>query len=85
MLEAEVNGEVIALNVDNGTCYGFNPTATRIWALLAEPKSLDEICETLTGEFEVGRDVCEREVVALIRDLETDGLVQVDGALPASV
>jgi hypothetical protein len=37
VIEAEVDGELVALHVDKGTCYGFNGTATRIWALIETP------------------------------------------------
>ena len=78
-MEAEVDGELVALHVDKGTCYGFNATATRIWNLLAEPKTLAELHEALMAEFEVDRATCEREVEPLLRDLEADGLVAIEG------
>jgi hypothetical protein len=82
LLEAEVDGELVALHVDRGTCYGYNPTATRIWALLAEPRSLAELCDLLMREYEVDLATCERDVAALLRELETDGLVEISGTLP---
>jgi hypothetical protein len=82
LLEAEVSGELIGLDVESGTCYGFNPTATRIWALLDTPRTLDQLCDTLTSEFQVDRESCARDVVALLRELEADGLVEISGTLP---
>jgi hypothetical protein len=82
LLEADVDGELIALSVDSGTCYGFNPTATRIWALLEQPKSLSALCDALVADFEVDRATCERDVVALLDDLRKDGLIEVKGILP---
>lgn len=76
LVEAEVDGELVALHVDKGTCYGFNNTATAIWKLIERPRRLDEICDALAGEFEVDREECERDVLALLRDLESDGLVE---------
>ena len=81
LLEAEVDGELVALHVDNGTCYGFNGTATRIWALIEQPRTLAELCDALTAEFEVDRGDCEREVTILLRELEEDGLVDISGSL----
>ena len=77
LLEAEVSGELIALDVDSGTCFGFNPTATRIWALLDQPRTLGELCDLLAAQYEVDRETCAREVLALARDLERDGLVEI--------
>lgn len=78
LLEATVDGELVALHVDSGTCYGFNPSATRIWALLDEPMPLAALVDRLVAEYDVDRDTCEREVLHLLRDLEADGLVEMD-------
>ena len=80
LLEAEVSGELIALDVDSGTCFGFNPTATRIWALLEQPRTLGELCDLLSAEYAVDRETCARDVLALARDLERDGLVEIGGS-----
>ncbi len=76
LIEAEVDGELVALHVDNGTCYGFNTTATRIWAMIEQPKPLAELRDELVGEFDVAPDVCEAQLLDLLRDLEADGLVE---------
>jgi hypothetical protein len=83
LVEAEVDGEIVALHVDNGTCYGFNQTATAIWKLLEQPRRTSEICDALAGEFDVDREQCERDVLALLRDLEGDGLIDLKPAAAA--
>src|SRR3954470_22261076 len=77
LIETEVDGELVALHIDNGTCYGFNGTATRIWALIEQPKRLSELREQLTREFDVDPEVCERQLDELLKELEADGLVEV--------
>jgi hypothetical protein len=76
LIEAEVDGELVALHVDNGTCYGFNSTATRIWGMIEEPKRLSALRDALVAEFDVAPDVCEAELLDLLKDLEGDGLVE---------
>ena len=76
LIETEVDGELVALHVDKGTCYGFNGTATRIWALIEQPRRFSELKEVLTREFDVDPEVCERQLGDLLRDLEGDGLVE---------
>jgi hypothetical protein len=76
LIEAEVDGELVALHVDNGTCYGFNGTATRIWAMIEAPKRLSELRDALVSEFDVEPDVCEAQLLDLLKDLEGDGLVE---------
>ena len=80
LIETEVDGELVALHVDNGTCYGFNGTATRIWALVEQPRLFSQLKEELTREFDVDPAVCERELGELLRELEGDGLVELEPA-----
>lgn len=77
MIETEVDGELVALHVDNGTCYGFNGTATRIWALIEQPKRLSELKAELLAEFDVDPSTCEAQLKELLDELAADGLVEI--------
>ena len=80
LIEAEVDGELVALHVENGTCYGFNGTATRIWQMVEEPKRLSELRDALTAEFDVDPETCEQDIRVLLQDLEKDGLIETSAA-----
>lgn len=77
MIETEVDGELVALHVDNGTCYGFNGTATRIWAMIEQPRRLSELKEELLREFDVDPSTCEAQLKDLLDELAADGLVEI--------
>ena len=83
LIEVEVDGELVALHVENGTCYGFNGTATRIWGLIEQPKRLSELRDALVGEFDVDAETCERQLLELLRELEGDGLIELKPAAAA--
>ena len=76
LLEADVNGEIVALHIDKGQCYGMNNVASRIWALLAEPTSPDQICTRLAEEYDVDPATCRADVEALLADLKAEGLIR---------
>jgi hypothetical protein len=78
LMEAEVDGELVGLHVAKGVCYGFNKTATRLWALIEQPRVLSELIDQLMREFRGERSVCEREVVELLQDLSSDGLIRIE-------
>ena len=78
LLTTVVDGELIGMSVEQGACYGLNEVATRIWELLAEPRSVDSLCQQLTSEYDVDASQCLREVLDLVEDLRAEGLVNVD-------
>jgi hypothetical protein len=80
MIEAELDGELIGLEIDRGTCFGFNATATRIWALIEQPKRVREIRDVLIGEYQVDAATCTDELTALLATLERSGLVAIEAA-----
>lgn len=80
LLEAEVDGDIVGLDVAAGACFGFNSTATRVWQLIEQPTSLADICDRLTQEFDVDGDTCRREIGALIDQMAGSGLVKVEQA-----
>ena len=76
LLEADVNGEIVALHIEKGQCYGLNAVASRIWAMLAEPTTLDDICKSLVEEYDVDPATCRTDVDALLHDLRSEGLIR---------
>ena len=74
-----MSGELVALHVDSGTCYGFNRTATRMPELPEEPCSVGQLCDLLEREFALDRASCEREVIEPARELERDRLAEISG------
>lgn len=79
LLEADVSGEIVALDVEKGQCYGLNSVGSRVWMLLAERTTISDICATLTREFDVDADTCQAEVTRLVSELQAEGLVQASG------
>jgi hypothetical protein len=75
VIEAEIEGEVVALNIETGTCYGLNQVGSRIWHMLATSPRISDICEALLAEYSVGSDDCERQVLDLLEDLYAEGLI----------
>jgi hypothetical protein len=74
-LHAEIDSEVVALNIAQGTCYGFNPVGSRIWNLLAKPIRVRDLCAMLVTEYEVDPAICERQVLDLLEGLCVEGLI----------
>jgi hypothetical protein len=77
LVEAEVENEIVALNVEKGTCYGLNPVGSRIWKLLAAPTRISDICARLIADYKVEQGTCESQVLDLLEELRAEGLITV--------
>jgi hypothetical protein len=70
-----VGSEMVLLDYDRGIYYGLNPVGARVWQLLSEGSSVEQVIERLTDEYDVARAALEADVAALLRDLQAKELV----------
>ncbi|MEI9804204.1 MAG: PqqD family peptide modification chaperone [Pseudolabrys sp.] len=75
--DAEVDSEVVILGVERNVCYGLNSVGSRVWQLLGDRIQVSDICKTLRSEYDVDASVCEGQVLALLENMRSEGLIQI--------
>lgn len=76
-VSCDIDGESIILNLEDGLYYGLDPIGARIWGLIEEPKTVQQIQEILLEEFEVEPQVCMHDLQVLLQDLTNRRLIEV--------
>ncbi len=71
----ELGGEAVVLNMDTGVYYGLDAVGTCIWRLLQEPRSLAELRDLVTDEFDVTSEQCEADLLPFLASLNSHGLL----------
>ena len=66
----------MVLNAEAGSYHALAGSGTRIWQLLAEPVTVDEICAVLQREYEVDEAECAGEVASFLAELQARGLIE---------
>ena len=75
VVSRELEGEAVILNLESGVYFGLNGVGTRIWALIQEHGSLRKVLEAMQQEYEVAPQELESDLLQLIEQLQTRGLV----------
>lgn len=76
-LSSTLENEEVILNPETGIYYGLADVGARIWSLLKEPCTIASICEAILAEYEVDRERCQQDVLALLSQLAEAQLVEV--------
>lgn len=79
-LSTTIDGETVILHEDAGKYYGLNEVGTFVWELLQEPHSVDELCQAVINEYDVGRERCRADIEDVLEDLAENDLVRLDGS-----
>lgn len=78
LVTSNIDGEAVMMSVENGEYYGLDEIGTRIWDLLENTLSVNELVGKLTEEFEVGKDDCTRDTLEFLNDLFERNLLVVE-------
>jgi hypothetical protein len=70
-------GEAAILNIKSGVYYGLDPVGARVWSLLEDPRTVDDIRSTIVDEYDVEPERCERDLIVLLEKLLAEGLIEV--------
>jgi coenzyme PQQ synthesis protein D (PqqD) len=83
-----VDGEVIAIDLGDGSYYSVAGSGPAVWELLIGGGTEAEICDALASRFDAGEDAIRGEVAALLEKLVESRLVvsteEVTGSPPVA-
>ena len=65
-VSCDLEGEAAVLNLKTGVYYGLDDVGASVWRMLNEPRRVEELVDALLGEYEVDREECQRDVIALL-------------------
>ena len=82
-ISSDLAGEVVMLNLKNGTYYGLDAVGARIWELIQEPRPVAAVRDVILEEYEVEPERCEGDLLALLGELAAAELIEVRDAPPA--
>jgi len=71
----QVGEETVILDLASGNYLGLNPVGARIWELIGQGKTLGTVLGAVVSEYEVSQEQAERDLLSLVEQLQTQGLV----------
>lgn len=74
VLARRVGEDTVILDVDGNTYYSLGEVGSLVWELLAQPRTIDEVCEAVIDRYDVESTQCHADVEALLADLLAHGL-----------
>ena len=83
VLFREIDKECVLLDLGSGTYFGLNEVGTRIWSLLREGLSEDEIVRAIADEYDSDSETIRADVRRLLSELESRKLVVQGDERPA--
>jgi hypothetical protein len=68
-LPAELDGELLLMDIDQGKYFGFKGTARRVWDLVDPPCNFGELCDHLRAQYRATPGRIESDVMVFVDKL----------------
>ncbi len=78
VISADMDGEVVMMDIMSGKYYNLGRTGGEIWSLLEEAKTLEELVDELTAKYDVDRSVCSEQVESFLKSGLDRGLFSLE-------
>lgn len=72
----EIDGELVALDVEKGDCFGMDRVGANIWRITETPRSVGEIADQLVETHDVERSRCLADILPFVGELVEAGLLR---------
>jgi hypothetical protein len=77
-ISSDLAGEAVILNLQSGIYFGLNEAGAKVWSLIQRPTSVQDLRDALLADYEVEPEVCERDLLQLLQDLQAAALIEVN-------
>lgn len=77
LVSATVGADVVMLHLQNNAYYDTDAIGGDIWARIAVPTNVGDLCAALVEAYDVDRETCERDVLAFLNEAAREGVIRI--------
>ena len=74
---SDIDGDKVMMNLERGIYFSLNSVGSRIWDIIENPTTTDDIVKVLLNEYDIAEEECKEAVVSFLKGLEVNGLITI--------
>jgi hypothetical protein len=75
---SKIDSETVVMSIENDSYYGIDAVGSRIWELIDEKTTLENLIETLHKEFEAQPGQIESDTLTFLQKLLKENLILIE-------
>jgi hypothetical protein len=76
-VSSDLSGETVILDLKQSVYHGLDETGAFIWNHVQQGKTVEQIRDAMLAEFDVEPARCEQDLLNLLNELATSGLIEI--------
>ncbi len=78
LLFSQLGDEVVIMSIEKGRYFALDDVAARIWAMMDQPVTVQQLCDRLLTAYDVRAEECVTDTLGLLQRLNHHGLIRVE-------
>jgi hypothetical protein len=74
-MAAELDDELVMMNLNSNAYYGLDDIGTAIWSLLETPITVQQLCSLLSKKFVVDPLAAQKDVLQFLNELHQEKVI----------
>lgn len=76
LVSADMDCETVMMSIQKGEYFGIGGVGTRIWELLENPVTLNDIVGIVSTEYDIDEPTCSHDIAIFLQDLIEESLIR---------
>ena len=76
LIATDMDGDTVMMSIVRGKYFGLDPVGSRVWKLLEQPATLDDMVRVVRAEFDVDEATCKADMASFVGELQSHGLIR---------
>lgn len=78
LVASELDDGLVMMSLENNSYYGLDEIGKRVWEILDNKTSVDNLLLDLMSEYNVSRQECEQDILDLLESLQKENLIVIE-------
>ncbi len=77
LIATDMDGDTVMMSIERGEYFGLGGVGSRVWELLANKISVQQIIDIICAEYEVDEATCEADMLKFTSELLQNQLIAI--------
>ncbi|MFN8579069.1 MAG: lasso peptide biosynthesis PqqD family chaperone [Candidatus Sericytochromatia bacterium] len=78
LVASELDDGLVMMSLENSSYYGLDPIGKRVWEILEEKTSVENLISKLIEEYDISKDECQKDILELLNSFAKENLIIVE-------
>lgn len=78
LISSKLDEGLVMMSLENNSYYGLDEIGKRVWEIIEDKISVQDLINILTNEYNVSNEECQKDIMELLKQLKKEDMILVE-------